>query len=98
MGRALFNMILPRELRFVNDVLDKGKLNDLVARCYQWLGLDETTELVDEIKNIGFKYATRSGASIAVSDITVPEAKHKIRQPTLKRRSAKWSGSIGAAC
>ncbi len=77
-GRALFNMILPKELRFVNDVFDKSKLNDLVARCYQWLGLDETTELVDAIKNIGFKYATRSGASIAVSDITVPEAKYKI--------------------
>jgi DNA-directed RNA polymerase subunit beta' len=77
-GRALFNMILPGELRFVNDVFDKGKLNDLVARCYQWLGLDATTELVDAIKNIGFKYATRSGASIAVSDITVPDAKYKI--------------------
>ncbi|CAG0931712.1 hypothetical protein PLCT1_01875, partial [Planctomycetaceae bacterium] len=77
-GRALFNMILPKDLRFVNDVFDKGKLNDLVARCYQWLGLDETTELVDAIKNIGFKYATRSGASIAVSDITVPDAKYKI--------------------
>ncbi len=65
-------------MRFVNDVLDKGELQELVARCYQWIGLDETTELVDAIKNIGFKYATRSGASIAVSDITVPAAKYKI--------------------
>ncbi|HEY4722339.1 MAG TPA: DNA-directed RNA polymerase subunit beta', partial [Anaerolineae bacterium] len=75
-GRALFNMILPPEIRFVNEVLDRGKLNDLVARCYQWLGLEATTDLVDAIKNTGFKYATRSGASIAVSDITVPEAKY----------------------
>ena len=77
-GRAIFNMILPAEIRYVNEVLDKGKLNDLVAHCYQWLGNEQTTELVDEIKDIGFKYATRSGASIAVSDITVPEAKYKI--------------------
>ena len=77
-GRALFNMILPAEIRFVNEVLDKGRLNDLVAHCYQWLGNEQTTELVDQIKDIGFKYATRSGTTIAVSDITVPEAKYKI--------------------
>ncbi|HSD82834.1 MAG TPA: DNA-directed RNA polymerase subunit beta', partial [Anaerolineae bacterium] len=62
--------------------LDKGKLNDLVAHCYQWLGNEQTTELVDKIKDIGFKYATRSGASIAVSDITVPEAKYRIVSDT----------------
>ncbi|HZY44248.1 MAG TPA: DNA-directed RNA polymerase subunit beta', partial [Anaerolineae bacterium] len=81
-GRAIFNTIVPNELRFVNDVLDRVKLNDLVARCYQWLGLEPTTELVDAIKNIGFKYATRSGTSIAVSDITVPEAKYAIVNET----------------
>ncbi len=81
-GRAIFNTIVPNEIRYINDVLDRGKLNDLVARCYQWLGLDPTTELVDAIKNIGFKYATRSGTSIAVSDITVPEAKYAIVNET----------------
>ena len=77
-GRAIFNQILPAEIRYVNEVLDKGKLNDLVAHCYQWLGNEQTTDLVDDIKDIGFKYATRSGASIAVSDITVPAAKYTI--------------------
>ncbi len=77
-GRALFNMILPSELRFVNDVLDKGKLNDLVARCYLWLGLEATTNLVDAIKNIGFEYATHSGTTIAVSDFVVPAEKQTI--------------------
>jgi DNA-directed RNA polymerase subunit beta' len=81
-GRAIFNMSLPPEIRYVNEVLDKGKLNDLVAHCYQWLGNEQTTELVDKIKDIGFKYATRSGASIAVSDITVPDAKYKIVSDT----------------
>ena len=47
-GRAIFNMILPAEIRFVNEVLDKGKLNDLVAHCYQWLGNEQTTDLVDD--------------------------------------------------
>ena len=77
-GRALFNMILPVQLRYVNDVLDKSKLNDLVARCYLWLGLDATTNLVDAIKNIGFEYATHSGTTIAVSDFVVPVEKQRI--------------------
>jgi len=77
-GRVLFNMILPRELRFVNEVLDKGKLNDLVARCYLWLGLEATTNLVDAIKNTGFEYATLSGTTIAVSDFVVPDEKQSI--------------------
>jgi DNA-directed RNA polymerase subunit beta' len=77
-GRAIFNQLLPDELRFVNRVLDKGQLKDLVAQCYQKLGLEATTELVDKIKAIGFKYATRSGATIAISDLTVPAAKSAI--------------------
>jgi DNA-directed RNA polymerase subunit beta' len=77
-GRALFNQILADELRYVNDVLEKGKLQDLVGACYQKLGPEATAKLVDDIKSIGFKYATKSGTTIAVSDITVPEAKREI--------------------
>ena len=77
-GRAIFNQILPDALRFVNEVLDKGRVKDLVAKCYKKLGLEATSELVDKIKAIGFKYATRSGVTIAVSDLTVPEAKNVI--------------------
>ena len=81
-GRALFNDILPDEIRFVNETLDKGRLKRLVARCYQKMGMEITAEVVDRIKNIGFKYATRSGVSIAVGDLTVPEEKQRIIQDT----------------
>lgn len=77
-GRAIFNQILPEELRFVNEVLDKGALKDLVGRCYTVLGSEPTVELVDQIKDIGFKYATLSGTTISVSDITVPPEKREI--------------------
>jgi DNA-directed RNA polymerase subunit beta' len=77
-GRALFNQVLPDEIRYVNDVLDKGRLKELVAQAYQKLGPEETAKLVDQIKALGFKYATRSGTTIAVSDITIPEAKTRI--------------------
>ena len=77
-GRALFNRVLPEEMRFVNDLLDKGGLQKLVTRCYQVVGSEVTTEVVDQIKNIGFAYATRSGTTIAVSDLSVPAAKAEI--------------------
>ncbi|MGB9776831.1 MAG: DNA-directed RNA polymerase subunit beta' [Anaerolineae bacterium] len=77
-GRCLFNRILPDELRFVNEPLDKGKLQDLVALCYRRLGEEKTTEVVDRIKAVGFHYATRSGVTIAASDLTIPADKSRI--------------------
>ncbi len=77
-GRVLFNEIFPEEMRFVNDFQDKKKLKELVARAYQVVGPEGTAEVVDRIKDIGFKYATRSGLTIAIDDITVPENKDEI--------------------
>ena len=81
-GRVLFNQVLPPELRFVNRVLDKGGLQQLVAACYQKLGPEATTEFVDAVKDLGFKFATRSGVTIAISDLTVPEEKQQILEET----------------
>jgi DNA-directed RNA polymerase subunit beta' len=77
-GRVLFNEILPVELRYVNDTLDKKRLKELVAAVYAALGPEGTAEVVDRIKEIGFQYATRSGLTIAIDDITVPTEKQAI--------------------
>ncbi len=77
-GRVIFNLALPPQLRFINDTMDKGKLQNLVGVCYHRLGMAATAEFVDNIKDIGFHYATKSGVSIAVSDITVPPEKEII--------------------
>jgi DNA-directed RNA polymerase subunit beta' len=82
-GRVLFNRVLPAELQFVNRVLDKGSLQDLVGEIYQLLREEGTPAVVDAIKDIGFEYATRSGTTIAVSDITVPSEKEQIISRTL---------------
>ena len=55
-GRAVFNRILPDGLRFVQQTLDKKRLQNLVAQVYQYMGLTDTTEIVDQIKNLGFRY------------------------------------------
>ena len=74
-GRLLFNQILPDQLRFTNETMNRARLREIVSRCYSTLGSDETAHLVDGIKSIGFKYATRGGITIAVSDIPVPPNK-----------------------
>jgi DNA-directed RNA polymerase subunit beta' len=77
-GRVLFNEVLPSELRYVNETLDKKKLKELVAGVYAKLGPEGTAEVVDKIKEVGFVYATRSGLTIAIDDITVPSEKQTI--------------------
>ncbi len=77
-GRALFNKLLPDELRFVQETMDKKNVQKLVALSYQRIGGDRTTNLVDAIKNSGFHYATISGTTIAVHDLTIPDQRDKI--------------------
>jgi DNA-directed RNA polymerase subunit beta' len=83
-GRVIFNRILPPEIQFINWKLDKGELKDLIAELYEVGGEGQTPEVADRIKEIGFEFATRSGYSIAVSDITVPPEKEEIINQSLK--------------
>lgn len=74
-GRVLFYETLPAELGFRNRQMDSKSLGALVADCYYLLGNDGTGPVLDALKNLGFRYATQSGATIAISDIRVPEKK-----------------------
>ncbi len=77
-GRVLFNRILPSLVQFRNIKLDKGGVKDLIGDVLEVCGQEVTTDVADLIKDIGFLYAMRSGSTIAVSDITVPEEKVNI--------------------
>ena len=77
-GRVLFNMILPKEMNFINRLLDKGEVNELVNSTYRVLGTPPTMQMADDIKNLGFKYATLSGVTVAVTDLNVPQKRTDI--------------------
>lgn len=77
-GRVLFNWILPEDMRFYNDMLEKGRVKNLIADIYNLCGEDVTTDVADKIKDIGFEYAMLSGTTLSVADISVPEAKKEI--------------------
>jgi len=74
-GRALFNEVVPSGLRrFINQQMDKRSLSQLIEECHAALGEDETVRLLNDLDDLGFKYATRFGASIGMDTLkTVPE-------------------------
>jgi DNA-directed RNA polymerase subunit beta' len=84
-GRVLFNRTLPPEMRFVNEELDKGGVNELINRVYRRLGDEATIELVDKVKDIGFKFATVSGTTMAVADLTIPDEREDILRSARQR-------------
>jgi DNA-directed RNA polymerase subunit beta' len=84
-GRVIFNRAMPEEMRFVNDALDKASVNDLVNRVYRRLGDEVTIQMVDKIKDLGFRYATSSGITIAVSDLTIPSERESILEEARHR-------------
>ncbi len=76
-GRTLFNEIVPEPLRYVNQELKKKEVTQLVARCYNTLGNERTVAFLDELKDLGFRYATLSGLSIGIDDMHIPSAKER---------------------
>src|SRR6185369_10019070 len=83
-GRTLFNRILPVEVQFVNEKLDKGGVKDLIAEVYEVCGQEKTTDVADKIKSLGFEYAMRSGTTLAVADISIPPERKEIIEESLK--------------
>ncbi|MEW6171217.1 MAG: DNA-directed RNA polymerase subunit beta', partial [Candidatus Omnitrophota bacterium] len=77
-GRIFFNQELPKDYGFVNRDLNKGRVGEVVAACYKRFGHERTIHLLDDLKKLGFEYATLSGLSISVSDLEIPKEKHVI--------------------
>ncbi|GAB4454234.1 MAG: hypothetical protein Kow0070_00200 [Anaerolineales bacterium] len=84
-GRVIFNRVLPEEVQFVNEKLDKGGVKDLIADVYELCGQEKTTEVADRIKAIGFEYAMKSGTTLAVADISIPPERRVIIEEALKQ-------------
>jgi DNA-directed RNA polymerase subunit beta' len=79
-GRALLSEILPRGLSFdaINQDMTKKIISATINMCYRTVGLKETVVFADQLMYTGFQYATRSGVSIGVDDMVVPQQKTKI--------------------
>ena len=74
-GRVIFNDALPKQVPYINGLLKRKGLQQLVNRCYLDFGHQLTVEMLDSLKNLGFLYATRSGLSIGIDDLVIPSEK-----------------------
>ena len=77
-GRIIFNEILPSELPFVNELLTKKRVEEIIYNVYSKLGNLRTAEFLDEIKTMGFYYAMKGGLSIGLTDVITPKEKSEI--------------------
>ena len=77
-GRAIFNAIIPDELGYYDEMISKKRLSFIIGESFVKAGNDKTVKLLDDLKEIGFKTATKSGISISISDIIIPDEKDNI--------------------
>src|SRR4249920_3315233 len=88
-GRAILNDHLPESMPYINGLLKKKGIGQLVNYTYLRFGLEVTVKMLDEIKSLGFNYATKAGLSIGIDDMVVPDNKK-----TLVRDAEKQGVSV----
>jgi DNA-directed RNA polymerase subunit beta' len=74
-GRVIFNEQIARDLPFINGTLKRKGLQSLVSYCHVRLGHEMTVKMLDDLKTLGFLYATKAGISIGIDDLVTPDAK-----------------------
>ena len=77
-GRLIFNSVMPPEISFINRTVDKGDIKKITADVHRLLGNRRTAEFVDNLKKLGYHYATIAGISISIDDVVVPDAKIRL--------------------
>ena len=77
-GRVIFNLDLPEEIPFINGLLKKRGLQELVAYAYRTMGNERTVLMLDGLKEMTFDYATRAGVSFGMDDMLIPSTKQEI--------------------
>src|SRR5205809_1082549 len=97
-GRVIFNMHMPEEIPFINGLLKKKGLSELVNFAFINYGNDMTVRLLDQLKDLGFLYATKAGISIGVDDMVIPSTKGAIvdgaRKAVLEVERQRLDGAI----
>lgn len=77
-GRLIFNKVLPDDMEFINKKMDKSALSKVIHKVIEEYGIDESSQYLDAIKDLGFSYSTTSAISFGMEDTAVPEEKHDL--------------------
>jgi DNA-directed RNA polymerase subunit beta' len=77
-GRVLFNMEVPEQAGYVNDVLNKKSLRDIIGKILAVTDVPTTAAFLDKIKTMGYEFAFKGGLSFSLGDIIIPQEKHEM--------------------
>jgi DNA-directed RNA polymerase subunit beta' len=77
-GRVLFNQVVPEQAGFINEVLTKKSLRDIIGNILKVTSVPETADFLDKIKDMGFSFAFKGGLSFSLGDIIIPPEKHEM--------------------
>ncbi len=95
-GRVLFNQVIPEEVGYVNQLLTKKALRDIIGGIMKETGISRTSQFLDDIKDLGYTMAFRGGLSFNLGDIIVPEEKNiLIRQADDQVEEVRGNYSMG---
>jgi len=93
-GRVVFNTFVPEEVGYLNELLTKKKLQQIISLVHKESGLARTAKFLDDIKTLGFMSAYRGGLSIGLSDIMVPEKKAELVVEAKKDVDVVWNNYL----
>lgn len=74
-GRIIFNQYVPKEMGYINELLTKKSLRDIIGRVLKTVGIARTSQFLDDIKDMGYSFAFKGGLSFNLDDVTVPAEK-----------------------
>ncbi|MGV3557155.1 DNA-directed RNA polymerase subunit beta' [Larkinella arboricola] len=93
-GRVLFNQSVPTEVGYINELLTKKKLQQIIAHIFKIAGGSKTAQFLDDIKELGFQMAFKGGLSIGLSDVKVPDAKEKLIEEAKQEVEGVWNNYL----
>ena len=77
-GRVLVNQFVPKEIGYVNEILSKKSLRNIISRVIKKCGIPRSAQFLDDIKNLGYKMAFQGGLSFNLGDVIIPAEKEEI--------------------
>jgi DNA-directed RNA polymerase subunit beta' len=89
-GRVLFNQFVPEEVGFVDELLTKKKLQQIISRVFKVTGMARTAQFLDDIKTLGFQSAYKGGLSMGLGDIVIPKEKDILVAQAKKDVDGVW--------
>ncbi|WP_266362315.1 DNA-directed RNA polymerase subunit beta' [Tellurirhabdus rosea] len=93
-GRVLFNQAVPKEVGYINELLTKKKLQQIIAYIFKISGVARTAAFLDDIKELGFQMAFKGGLSIGLNDVKVPETKTQLIEEAKGEVESVWQNYL----